>query len=69
MATSEHSSTRKGLQGARKPGVWNNTKTETVDVKGSAINGPNFVHGASPEISEKVVIQRYGPWPHPKKHN
>jgi hypothetical protein len=40
-----------------------------VDVKGSAINGPNFVHGASPEISEKVVIQRYGPRPHPKKHN
>jgi hypothetical protein len=71
MATGEHSSTRKGMQGAAsKPGVANTRKTETVDMKtGSTTNGPNFGHGASPEVSEVVVVQHYGPRSHPRRHN
>ncbi|XP_062221100.1 uncharacterized protein LOC133920501 [Phragmites australis] len=74
MSTGEHSSTEKGLQGRRKPGMENTKRTETVGVTGSTGTGaqnsvgPNFGHGASSEFAE-VVVERYGPRPHPKKHN
>uniref|UniRef100_A0A0A9AAI5 Uncharacterized protein n=1 Tax=Arundo donax TaxID=35708 RepID=A0A0A9AAI5_ARUDO len=72
MPTGEHSSSKKGLHGVRKLGVEHTTGN--VHVKGSTGKGaqnpagPNFGHGASPEFAE-VVVQRYGPRTHPKKHN
>ncbi|GJM85371.1 hypothetical protein PR202_ga01816 [Eleusine coracana subsp. coracana] len=71
MTTGENSSKKginRGIQAASKPGIANTKKTETVDVKGSTGTGPNFGHGASPDVAE-VVVQRFGPRPHPKKHN
>ncbi|KAL6634635.1 hypothetical protein ACP70R_027306 [Stipagrostis hirtigluma subsp. patula] len=71
MATGEHASAKKGSQGMKEIGVANTKKTETTQVKGSAnspAGRPNFGHGRSPEVS-KVVVQRFGPRPHPKKHN
>ncbi|TVU29525.1 hypothetical protein EJB05_21095 [Eragrostis curvula] len=68
MATVEHSSTKKGMHGTSKPDVANTKKSDTVEVKGSTGNAPNFGHGASPG-GAKVVVQELGARPHPKKHN
>ncbi|RLN07853.1 uncharacterized protein C2845_PM11G09360 [Panicum miliaceum] len=81
MSTGEHSSSREKeeLRGTRNHGAGRtNTNTGTVRVeKGSA--GEAGAAGASlgrrggnssPAASaEKVVVARYGPRPHPKKHN
>ncbi|CAL4968579.1 unnamed protein product [Urochloa decumbens] len=77
MSTGEHSSNRvNGLQGVRNNGVEHSKNTEkTLHVeKGSTGGGATGASvgrdGNSPAASaEKVVVARYGPRPHPKKHN
>jgi len=84
MSTGEHPSTKEVLQATtRKPGV-EHTKgsTETVHMKpgstgeagvvGRRVEQPSFGRGGnnSPASADKVVVvARYGPRPHPKKHN
>ena len=84
MSTGDHPSTNEVLQATtRKPGV-EHTKgsTETAHMKpgstgeagvvGRRVEQPSFGRGGnnSPASADKVVVvARYGPRPHPKKHN
>lgn len=81
-STAHHSSSRdKGLQGmARKHGEANTKNTRTVRVEKGSTTGEAGAAGASGVVgrggnspaassAEKVVVARYGPRPHPKKHN
>ena len=79
MSTGEHPSTKEVLQATRKHGA-KAASTETVHMKpgstgvvGRRVEQPSFVRGGnsnSPASAEKVVlVSRYGPRPHPKKHN
>ena len=81
MSTGEHLSKKKqGSQGTRNHGAEHSKSThETVRVEkgltGEAAGAAGASLGrrggnASPAASaEKVVVARYGPRPHPKKHN
>lgn len=80
MSTGEHLSRKKEglLQGTRNHGADHSKNTgETVRVEkgltGEAAAGASLGRrggNASPAASaEKVVVARYGPRPHPKKHN
>ncbi|CAN6238460.1 unnamed protein product [Urochloa humidicola] len=74
VSTGEHSSNRvNGLQGTRNQRSKNTEKTVHVekDSTGEGAAGASFGRGGnSPAASaEKVVVARYGPRPHPKKHN
>ncbi|CAN6244879.1 unnamed protein product [Urochloa humidicola] len=79
VSTGEHSSNMEnGLQETTNHGVKHSKNTEnTVRVeKGSSTGGgaagASFGRGGNgpPAASaEKVVVARYGPRPHPKKHN
>ncbi|CAL5057464.1 unnamed protein product [Urochloa decumbens] len=77
VSTGEHSSNRvNGLQGTRNHRVEHSKNAEnTVRVEkgstGEGEAGASFGRGGnSPAASaEKVVVARYGPRPHPKKHN
>lgn len=81
MSTGEHPSTKEVLQATSKPGEHTKGSTETVHmnpgstegagVVGRRVEQPSFGRGGnSPASAEKVVVvARYGPRPHPKKHN
>ncbi|RLM79544.1 uncharacterized protein C2845_PM12G18600 [Panicum miliaceum] len=81
LSTGEHLSRKKeGLQGTRNHGAEHSKNTyETVRVEKGSTGEAAGVAGASlgrrggnsgPAASaEKVVVARYGPRPHPKKHN
>ncbi|TKW39967.1 hypothetical protein SEVIR_1G214800v4 [Setaria viridis] len=75
-STAEHSSREKGSQRTRSHGVEHTKNAETVRLEkgstGEGAAGASVVGrgGNSPAASaEKVVVARYGPRPHPKKHN
>ncbi|KAF8693593.1 hypothetical protein HU200_038996 [Digitaria exilis] len=81
MSTGEHSSVdQKGSRGTSNNdhGVEHTKNTETVSVeKGSTAEGASGASfsrsggSTSPAASDEkvVVVARYGPRPHPKKHN
>ncbi|CAN6232223.1 unnamed protein product [Urochloa humidicola] len=78
VSAGEHSSNREnGLQGTRNHGVehsenpGNTVRVEKGSTGGSAAGASFGRGGNSPPAAsaEKIVVARYGPRPHPKKHN